>query len=143
MYFGVDPKDAYQVLLSDPILKALRKGDGKALSSLGDNPGFAEVAELVIENICGANPEADPDTLAHTAIAFSALSENWKGFRPCKNHLWHAALSIKKWKPFTAENATGIVRLIEMTPEKNDLRPVIRSVRDSFRDRAECAALAA
>jgi len=132
MYFGVDPKDAYQVLLSDPIFTALRKGDGKALSSLSDNPGFAEVAELVIENICGVNLEADPDTLAHTATAFSALSEDWAGYAPCKIHLWRAALSISKWKPLTSGVATGIVKLIGFTPEKNDLRPIIRSLRDSL-----------
>jgi hypothetical protein len=60
LYFNVEPEQAYQILLNQPIYKAMQAGDGKALAALENNPGFLEVAEAIIEiPFTNSPPEAD------------------------------------------------------------------------------------
>jgi hypothetical protein len=72
LYFNVEPNIAYQVLLSQPIQKALQEGDGESLKALAENPGFNEVIESVIETTF-MDSSLEADVLANAAIAFGTL----------------------------------------------------------------------
>ena len=131
LYFNVNPEDAYQTLLALPIKNAARAGDGKALKELEQNPGFPEVLEGVIEEVCGVTSGGDAEFLAHSATAFSEIKGNWPAHDACKAHLCRTALSVKIWQPFTAEVANGIKDLIRLLPSTCDVTPLIRSIRAS------------
>lgn len=133
LYFNVDPKDAYQVLLSQPIRRAFQDGDGKMLVELERNPGFPEVTERIIEDICGNSAPIDGTALAHAAVAFSSLQKNWAGHATCRTRLCNAAFSLKEWSPFNQDIAKGIIHLVQMVPSSQDITPIIRSVQNSLK----------
>lgn len=142
LHFNVDPKDAYQTLLAVPIQRAVRAGDGKALAELEGNPGFSEVLEQTVEDVCGNTSGSDADRLAHTAKAFSELKGNWPGHTHCKAHLCRAALSLTGWQPFTPDVVEGIDSLVRMLPNASDISPIIRSIMASKTQSTEwCAGI--
>lgn len=133
LYFNVDPKDAYQVLLSEPIRKAIQARDKVKLVELEKALGFAEVLESTIEDICGASTTVDSTLVADAGVALSGLSGNWQGYENCIAHLYRAALSFEQWEPFGAEQGEGIKCLIEMAPPTSDISPLVRAIANSLR----------
>jgi hypothetical protein len=133
LYFKVDPKDAYQVLLSEPIRKAIQTRDKAKLVELEMTPGFPEVMESTVEDICGASTATDSTMAADAAVAFSDLKGNWQGYENCKAHLWRNALSFREWEPFDAEVAEGIKSLVQTMPATSDIAPIVRAVANSLK----------
>lgn len=133
MYFNVAPEDAYQVLLWDPLRKAIRARDATRLGELEQNPGFPEVMESTVEDLCGASTNIDSASLADAALALSGLKGNWQGYENCKTHLYRAALSFEKWEPFNGQVAEGVRSLIQMMPATSDISPLVRGISNSLR----------
>ena len=133
LYFNVAPEEAYQVLLWDPIRKAIQARDATGLSELEQSSGFPEVMESTIEDLCGASTNIDSALVADAALALSHLKGNWQGFENCKAHLCRIALSFKEWEPFDGQVAEGIKSLIQMMPTTSDISPLIRGIANSLR----------
>lgn len=132
LYFNVEPEQAYQILLAQPIYKAMQSGDGEALAALENNPGFLEVLEAIVE-IPFTNSPPEAETVAHMATAFSALAGNTNKYSRCRAHLFQTSLSFNEWVPFNSDIASGIKHILDMAPDGSDRAPIMRSVRNSLK----------
>jgi energy-coupling factor transporter ATP-binding protein EcfA2 len=132
MYFNVEPAEAFQVLLRGPVQSAIRDGNAECLAALQSNPGFGEVMDRVVEDICGLASGVQSDMLANAATAFAGVKPNWEGYGPCKMYLCRAAATLGEWDPFTREVAVGISHIIDMAPDLYDFAPMIRSIGESL-----------
>jgi energy-coupling factor transporter ATP-binding protein EcfA2 len=132
IYFNVPPDNAYQVLLAEPVNKALQNGNGPALLRLETNPGFSEVLEESIERYCGVRGGVAERLLSPIATAISHLQGNSPVYRICWGRLYTAAISVRKWQPLNQEIAEGIAKILDATPLDRNIVPLLASVRDSL-----------
>ena len=132
LHFNVEPEDAYQALLRQPITNALRDGNGDELAVLAKYPGFYDVLETIIEQP-GLSVQIDPEKIANSAKAFASLTDDWESKGRCQGHLLRASSLVKDWSPFNASIASGIKVLIQIASNDSTVSPLIRSVCDSLK----------
>lgn len=125
LYFNVPVAKASEALLAPPIQQAIQRGDAKALVGLQDIPGFTDVFETFIEMPAIGTPIEAPQ-FARLAIAFSGVTGRGPAYEKCKVLLYRLAITFENWRPFDAELADGIKRLVELVD--SDITPLIRSV---------------
>ncbi len=132
LHFNVEPADAYQTLLFQPITSTLHAGNGDDLATLAKNSGFYEVLETILEQP-GLTVQIDSEKIANSAKAFASLTEDWEGKDRCQRHLLRASHLVRDWVPFNDSIATGIKELVTVAANGSATIPLIRSVCDSLK----------
>jgi hypothetical protein len=110
MYFNVEVDAALETLLREPIQRALRQADEKAIRSLSESPGFREVLERVLEFSTDGNV-ADPTLIANSARALVGLDHTHRNFPMAWQSLRLTAPLISQWVGFDTEMAEGILAI--------------------------------
>ncbi len=112
--FNVDPSIAFQVLLSQPIMSALNKGDGKEMALLESHPAFRRELERVLEKSYSGFSEVTARALALNSSALADLAgKDVALYDP----LVRASRSVAAWGNLDDAIISGITTLIEMTPK--------------------------
>ena len=132
LHFGVPVEEARQLLLRGPIQAALANGDGKALSELesAHHEGFWSVLEDTVPAGADDWNGVAPADLAKAAIALadSRLFDHSDG-RPepaaIRSTIQTAAEAVEAWNPFDAGTAQGIVRVVHLVGNPEEMFPAL------------------
>ena len=132
LHFGVPVEDARQLLLRGPIQAALANGDDKALSELemAHREGFWSVLEDTVPAGADDWKGVAPADLAKaaTALADSRLFDHADG-RPeaaaIRSIIRTAAEAVEAWNPFDAGTAQGMVRVVHLVGNLEEMVPAL------------------
>jgi len=122
--FGAEVERGQQLLLADPIQRALDAGDAAALAEIAQNvpEGFWEVLEFITAR--GLGWKTEPPRLARAALALLQSGLFVDGVRPeagaIRQNIEAATVQVRSWSPFDEATAGGIVslcRLLDPDPE--------------------------
>ena len=128
LHFGVPVKEALQLLLRDPIRAALTDGDGKTLSDLESvhHDEFWSVLEDTVSAWASDWNRLDPAGLAKAAAALanSRIFDYADGRREAavlRSTIQTTATAVKAWTPFDATTAAGIIAMVQLVGNPNEM----------------------
>ena len=128
LHFGVPVVEARQLLLRDPIQVALAKGDGKTLSELESihHDGFWSVLEdSVPAGASDWNSLAPADLAkAATALETSRIFDKADGRHEAttlRSTIQTTATAVKAWTPFDSESANGMVAVVRLVGDSEEM----------------------
>ena len=132
LHFGVPVGEARQLLLRGPIQAALANGDGGALSELelAHREGFWSVLEDTVPAGADDWKRVPPSDLAKaaTALADSGLLDHVNG-RPeagaIRSIIRTAATAVEAWNPFDVGTAQGMVRVVHLVDNPEEMFPAL------------------
>lgn len=130
LHFGVPLEEGGQLLLYEPIVRALRESSSKELRNLESRPGFPDVLRKVVVDELGTLELEDGVALALFAKTLGTLEYLEK---PEAEHIWHDIgrnlKSVRKWSGLQESPADGIAVVIRhiKPPERINLCNAVAS----------------
>ena len=132
LHFGVPVGEARQLLLRGPIQAALANGDGSTLSELEltHREGFWSVLEDTVPAGADNWKRVAPADLAKAAAALadSGLLDHVNG-RPeagaIRSTIRTAATAVEAWNPFDVGTAQGMVRVVHIVGNPEEMLPAL------------------
>jgi hypothetical protein len=122
MAYGVPIASAQELLLRDPIMRALEDGNSESLKALAEgNEAFALVFEQSLWNGCDEWPQAEGGKILHAVVALEG-SEIAVKEKPARVEQWFARIKtaidrVGTWAPMDDKAVDGILLLNERAPE--------------------------
>lgn len=122
LHFGVPLADGTQLLLHEPLVRALREGSNEDLRALESRPGFADVLRKAVVDALGRSQADEGTALAQLAEKLGALECAGK---PDVAHIWGdiggGLRSVQEWSGLQESPADGIAIIIQHTREADRL----------------------
>lgn len=123
LHFGVPLEEGAQLLLHEPLVKALREGSNEDFRALESRPGFADVLRKALVDELGTSQADEGTALAQLAEKLGALE--YAG-RPDAAHIWgdigQSLGSVQEWSGLHESSADGIAVVIQHTRDADKLR---------------------
>jgi hypothetical protein len=118
LHFGVGLEEATQLLLQEPMLKALREGSKENLKALEGRPGFLDVLRRVMLLQLESPTSQNGTMLAQTAATIASLQGASK---PDLTGVWRdirgRLKNVKDWALLQESTADGIGNVLAHTPD--------------------------
>lgn len=115
LHYGAPPGDAAQILIEQPLRKAITEKDSKGLAQLRGMPSFERVLLRIFDQF--AVDGIDPVAVLNAAIMLQSLGD---GNELWRNEAWrrlHASFrATAPWRQFGLDEANGVKALAEHCP---------------------------
>jgi len=111
LHFGVDPKDAEQVLIEQPLRNSVQNDDGEAFNRLATIPGSIHILSRIVSQWRNENL-SEPDRVLITARLLKESKIATAQTQYIRRSLRRVLQDTRNWKKFDALQCEGLIALV-------------------------------